>query len=411
MKKILLFTLLFLVTAGITIAQNTWTQKADVGGVKRQSACGFAIAGKGYIGLGLNYESLGLEQDFWSYDPTTNAWTQVANYGGTARYNPAYFVIGTVAYVGLGSDNYPSYHFRNDFWKYDQTANTWSQISSFPGTARYSGSGFSIGTKGYAGFGYNSAQYFNDFYEYNPTTDIWTQKATYPGVPRSSGAGFSINGYGYYGAGLDGGSGFSDFYKYDPAVDSWTAIASLPSIVFGPSSFVIYNKGYVGTGSTAYPNIGLQNHFWRYDPASNTWAAIADMGGTLRVSTVGFAIGNAGYCGTGGYNDFTQDLTDFWKYAPASGEGTNDLSVNDFHYSIFPNISNSKFSIEYSSAKSESMEIKIININGKIIQSESKYFVEGMNHFDLDLSNAAKGIYFVELVNANEKAIQKIVLQ
>jgi hypothetical protein len=56
---------------------GAWTQKADVGNVYRQSAVGFSIGSKGYIGLG--YASGG-RTDLLEYDPASNTWSGKASF-------------------------------------------------------------------------------------------------------------------------------------------------------------------------------------------------------------------------------------------------------------------------------------------------------------------------------------------
>src|SRR5947208_15367534 len=75
-------------------ANDTRTQKADLGGSERSSAVGFSIDSKGYIGTGQDCVSGG-QRDFWEYDPVTNAWTQKADFGGTGRFEAVGFSIGS----------------------------------------------------------------------------------------------------------------------------------------------------------------------------------------------------------------------------------------------------------------------------------------------------------------------------
>ncbi|MCB9288598.1 MAG: hypothetical protein H6560_14920 [Lewinellaceae bacterium] len=84
----------------------------------------------------------------------------------------------------------------------------------------------------------------------------------------------------------------------------------------GAISFVIDDKGYVGTGSFTDPATGIsqyKNDLWEYGPLTNTWAQKADFGGEARSWAVGFSIGPKGYigAGTGEYQ-----LKDFWEYTP-----------------------------------------------------------------------------------------------
>jgi len=80
---------------------DEWTRKADFGGTARDSAVGFSIGTKGYIGTGYGG---GYTKDFYEYDPSTNNWTRKADFGGTARYFAVGFSIGTKGYIGTGFD-------------------------------------------------------------------------------------------------------------------------------------------------------------------------------------------------------------------------------------------------------------------------------------------------------------------
>ena len=64
-------------------AQDTWTQKADFGGLERYGAVGFSIGNKGYMGTGTDDATF--KKDFWEYDPAFNTWTQKAAVGRPAR--------------------------------------------------------------------------------------------------------------------------------------------------------------------------------------------------------------------------------------------------------------------------------------------------------------------------------------
>lgn len=408
MKKC--FTLIILILEiGIIKSQNTWTQMSNVGGVTRQAATGFGIGHKGYICLGFNAATTNLLDDLWEYDPSINTWTQKANYGGTARANPSCFVIGNYAYVGLGTDAYPVFNYRTDFWKYDPSTNSWSQIANFGGTARYDAVGFAIGNKGFIGTGYDPNT-LNDFWEYNSITDSWVQKANVPGGPRQGAVGFALGAYGYIGTGEYSGSAYSDFYKYDTTANIWDTITNFPTIEFGLVHFEIGNKAYLGTGTTTYPAFTLLNHFWEFDPSNNTWTPVAAMGGTPRLNTLAFAIDSFGYCGTGAYNGYSSDLNDFWKYAPLDN-GIDDPSLSAFNLSVYPNPASSQFKINYASLQNVTVEIKISDISGKIILSENQKQYKGVNEFSFDLTDKMKGIYFIELISNNNIQTKKIVLE
>ncbi|MGD0280141.1 MAG: kelch repeat-containing protein [Smithella sp.] len=202
---------------------NTWTQKADFGGGNRYCATGFSIGSKGYIGTGLPYAfNPPPFNDLWEYNPATDTWTQKANVGGVGRYMATGFSIGSKGYIGGGSAGSGG-NYQKDFWEYDPVTDTWTQKAD-SADPRIAATGFSIGNKGYMGIGAinEGANLQNDFWEYDPAVDTWTQKTDFGGTVRGFAVGFSIGSKGFIGTGAFAGNGFSnivpykDFWEYDP---------------------------------------------------------------------------------------------------------------------------------------------------------------------------------------------------
>jgi len=154
---------------------NTWIQRSNfIGGSgTRAAAVAFSIGKKGYVATG--YKPLLGYRELWEWDgdttsPAFNTWTQKANYGGTGRNSAAGFAIGTKAYVGTGDDGDS---LRSDFWEWDQQTDMWTQKPRFAGTARFNGVGFYIGNIGYLGTGNDySGNYRNDFWMYCDTCPL-----------------------------------------------------------------------------------------------------------------------------------------------------------------------------------------------------------------------------------------------
>ncbi|PWA05906.1 T9SS type A sorting domain-containing protein [Flavobacterium psychrotolerans] len=284
-------------------AQDTWTAKADFFSI-RNYAVGFSIGDKGYIGTGINPDE-GFKKDFWEYNPTTDSWTQKADFGGLARDNAVGFFINNKGYIGLGNTTFGS---TNDFWEYDPLSNNWVQKANFGGSSRTYAVGFSIGTKGYIGTGWDGLLK-KDFWEYDPSSDSWEQKADFGGIERFFAVGFSIGSKGYIGTGWNN-IYKKDFWEYDPSTNSWIQKADFEGTArYSASGFSINTNGYIGIG---YDGTDLKNDFWEYDQSSNSWEKIADFAGTLRSNAVGFSIGTKGYIGTGSLNG--QYKKDFWEY-------------------------------------------------------------------------------------------------
>ncbi len=283
----------------------------------RVGAFSFAINGKGYVGAGLPAFN-GNGNDVWQYDPATLTWSQVSNFPGAARYYSASFVINNDAYVCTGNTDGDFYNDVKENWQYDQTTNTWIQKTNFPGKARAAAVAGAINGMGYVGTGAgNNKVSTSDWWQYNPANDSWTQKASIPGSKKAGAAAFtSTEGGGriYVCAGadnvdLDGGINvFRDLWEYTPSSNSWRQRANFPA---SARAFAVgisaMNTGIVGTGYLNPGTIGF-NDWWQYLPSSNTWHQLPSMQGT-RDWAMGFAIGNTVYAGTG-YNG--GGLNDFW---------------------------------------------------------------------------------------------------
>ena len=243
---------------------DTWTQLADFGGSPRCVAVGFSIGTRGYIGTG--FDGHHDYTDFWQWDQVTNVWTRKTNFEGGPRRASVGFSIGNTGYIGTGYDS--AFALYGDFWEYDTVLDKWSQKADFGGIKRTGAVGFAIGNKGYIGTGsnaYESDEYLKDFWEYDPVLDRWTQKANFSGGDRADGISFSIGCKGYVGFGENSNKKFkTDLWEYDPVKDLWIHKADLPSDGRDEAvGFSIGNRGYIGTGGEEFP---WKKDFWEYTP-------------------------------------------------------------------------------------------------------------------------------------------------
>jgi N-acetylneuraminic acid mutarotase len=296
----------------------------DFEGVGRRSAVAFAINNLGFVGTGYDSDNDRL-RDFWSYDPSLGAWTSIADFGGSARNDAVAFVIGTKAYVGTGYDD----DYKKDFWEYDFTGNKWTKISDFgttadgstiaSATARQYASAFSLNGKGYVGLGFDD-NYKQDFYEYNPTTDSWRQIMSFPGGKRRGASAFSIDNFGYVAFGYaNSGINEEDMWQFNPSANDgkgeWIEKEDLEDY---PRAFavplVIDGKVYIVGGTNA-------SDVWEYNPTSDAWQQKTSFEGGSRSYAVGFVIGNRGYYGTGISGSM---LDDFWGFDPAATQVDDD---------------------------------------------------------------------------------------
>src|SRR5262249_18702426 len=117
--------LLLCTSPALLVAQGAWMQRADLGNSSiRAQAVAFTIGTKAYLGTGYEASISNYVKDFWEYDPVNDTWTQKANFGGVARSEAFGFGIGTKGYIGGGWNGLSFY---NDFWEYNTTTNTWTQ--------------------------------------------------------------------------------------------------------------------------------------------------------------------------------------------------------------------------------------------------------------------------------------------
>ncbi|PWL30403.1 MAG: galactose oxidase [Fluviicola sp. XM-24bin1] len=384
MKNVVLIAMLLI---GSTSFGAIWTKMSDFGGEARHRTTMLTLGNKIYAGLG-HYNGAGpniLFEDWWEFDPATNAWTQKANYLGGICYHAAGFAIDDIGYVGTGRISPQGSTLVKDFFKYDPTTNTWTQLTDFPGTGRRGAVGFAIGEYGYVGTGSSS----EDMYRYHPPTDTWTQVASVPGGARMSAIGFSLEGNGYVGTGYRYNQGWSstDFYKYDPSTDSWTQIADVGiDPINGPmprmesTGFGLNGKGYVVTGVTISSGDNYKD-FWEYDPATDVWTCQEDFPGTARrymSATVlnGYAFVGLGTNGT--------NFKDFWRFDQALSvieKNLDQISVNTYpnpatefiNISIddFPSVSPEKLSMQFHNLLGQKVHEDEINLGENRIETNN----------------------------------------
>lgn len=217
----------------------------------------------------------------------------------------------------------------------------WGRLNDFTGASRRNFTTFVINGKGYICCGRFATSPFNytkELWEYDPTSDKWTRKADFPGVRREYASAFVINGKAYVGIGYGDTGALQDFYEYDPTTNTWAAKAN-----FGggqrqqASSFNIGSLGYISGGKDA--SFLYQFDTWEYNPTTNIWTAKANLPTTTSFTTIGFAFGGFGFVGI--YNS-TTDITNFYKYNPASNSWAFATAYPQAGYPFFSAVTPTK---------------------------------------------------------------------
>jgi N-acetylneuraminic acid mutarotase len=255
-----------------------WSQRANVGGLSRESAATFVIGDQGFVTTGFHWydgppdpnQNERELKDTWEYIPVWNVWIQRADFPGAAREGAVGMAINGMGYVGTGAAPSPyanPYNYR-DWWQFDPNANVWTRKSDFAGGPRTQATGCAAGSFGYLGTGFYNPpfglgnMFFNDWWQYNPANDSWTQKSNLPGPVRRSAVSFGWNGTAYLGTGmLSNYYPTSDFWSYSPQTDNWTYRQGFPENVYNAAGFAVNGIGYIGTGSTDKTGPGTYQ-FW-----------------------------------------------------------------------------------------------------------------------------------------------------
>lgn len=258
-----------------------------------------------------------------------NIWL-LKNGFGSAVVGAVSFTIDSLGYVGLGKIG--TTYFGN-FWRYDPTRASWSQISTFSapseyGTPRDGAVAFVLKGKAYVGLGENIKGRLDDFYEFNPKTNSWKEVITQDGLrfpgKRSGAVAFAIGNFAYVGTGKAGiNSIVGDFYKFSIVEHEggrypWDLAGGIPVPRENAIAMVIGDRAYVGTGLSE--NGVPLGDFYEYIPQNDSWGTIADFPGEPRYDAFAFSIWKdylsrgEGYVG-GGRND-NGVLSNVFVYIP-----------------------------------------------------------------------------------------------
>ena len=396
MKVKVLITIFSILIINELNAATIWNKKEHFPATARHRTSGFSIGNIGYMGLG-HYnsgpEGNVLLADFWAYDPSTDSWTQVADFGGGQRYHCIDWVYENKAYVGTGRT--PSANLETDIWCFDPIANTWTFETDLPSFRRRGAVSFVIGDYGYIGCGQlqgASSWYGNDFYAYHFPTGVWYALPDLPGPQRTSSCAFVIDDKAYVGTGNTTSGAGLDFYEYKPSTNSWTPKANVGTIprveAYG---FSLMGKGYIMCGASWSSGFNYSD-MYEYDATTDTWTQLPDFPGLGRRYLDGFEINNKAYmtCGTNGTN-----LKDMWEFNPTNALTAGNFA--DFNIQTYPNPAIDMVRFDFGNSGVENSwgaEIQLYSMSGSIVlRHEILNSIEEVN-----LSNLETGTYIYSIL-------------
>jgi N-acetylneuraminic acid mutarotase len=316
-----------------TTVYGNWTRSSTFSGAIRSEAVSFVINNVAYAGTGRN--SINIFNDFYAFDPSKGGWSQVTPMPTAAglRYGAIAFSANNKGYVGGGNNGSGTY--LSDVWQFDPSQNTtttvgtttttttgrWTQVASLPITLFGAVAG-SINNVGYVGCGFDGSNNRNDFYQYNATANTWTQLAApFPGDKRTGAFSFVAGNQLYVAGGSNNSANVTDVFSYDPSASKWNTKRYLRNVSNSTESydysavaraqgvgFTVGDKGYVVVGGSTLLSC------YEYSTTDDSWTLKNPFTGSARNSAVGFGIGNYGYVGLG--TNGSNRLDDFYRFAP-----------------------------------------------------------------------------------------------
>lgn len=124
-----------------------------------------------------------------------------------------------------------------------------------------------------------------------------------------------------------------------------------------------------------------------------------------------------GLVGIGGQFDFSSPYTEGYQILPRR---FTDLTIcrnttsieevnNSEQLSIYPNPTSSNFTVEYNGFSSNEVRFELRDLSGRIIKSIKLTAPKTANRIDIDMSDAADGIYFLNILDGENRIIEKII--
>ncbi len=401
MKKKITTIFLLLIVFSVQ-AQVDWNAKQDFPGCINDGIS-FSIGEIIYYGLGITCQGT-LTQNFYKFDTVADTWTQLSNFPGQTRRKAASFSINGKGYVTLGaSQNGVEL---TDLWEYDPDTDSWTQKNDFPGPSRIAAIADVLNGKAYIGTGISAINgYPLDLWEYDSVTDSWTQKATKPGFANYAACSFAMEDTLYVVGGVGGQllEPINEFWAYTPSNDTWTQLPDFPGQERSyPSAFTLNGKGYYGTGLVGVTNLG---DLWSFDPSTGDWTPLPGVPGGGKLfngGDGGVATSNAGYFLVGTtFNNPSPTTAEVWEVLP------EPLSISDLNnntaFLLYPNPTSEELNL----TAPETGEYFIYNILGKLIK---KLSLNQNQTYRIDVSTWDSGVYFL---SSHEKSIainQKFVV-
>ncbi len=325
--------LLFLIFTTYSFSQE-WIPIAPLPSAGRDDGIAFSLNNLGFFVTGTADGSDYSESNkLFCYNPENNTWTEKAEFPGTKRQYSSVFTIENKAYLIGGYSEFGTP--LNDVWEYNESIDIWTQLNNFTGFSRWDATATSLNGSGYFGLGTNLDSTLSDLWKYNQKTDEWSLIAHYQSSGNRSVLAFPILNKIIFGEGFSVSpiTYSSSWFEFNPSQNSWRELTF-------PGGLRSYGTA-LSNGVTAMVCGGMnessvfQNDSYQYD-YSGEWRQMNPIGTEGLRGSSGFVIGNDFYLGTGLKEDGTK-TNEFYKLSSASIPFSETI--------VFPNPSNSGFNV------------------------------------------------------------------
>ncbi len=377
-----------------------WTKLNDTPFWKHHSN-GFGIGDKAYVlaGVGEN-DNPNISTDFWMYESTTDTWTQLDGFPGQARaiaigddWNGKYYYgFGS---SGLGPDG-PDGGVLTDLWEFDPATMEFTQLPSCPCQGRTHPGFVAHNDKIFMGSGSTFDGDLKDWWEYDMITQVWAQKTNIPGASRHHPFQFAIDNMVYIGGGHE-----STWSGYDIETGNWISINNFPEGRVAGTQFSYNGKGYALSGDDyLHRALPQAETFLEYDPATDFWTELTPHPSASRWAPSSFIIDGAVYL-FGGYDN--SDFNDRSLYKYQLGEPTStETIVNDTNIDVYPNPFQDVINIDISATDIKDAQVEIFNSIGQSVYRAT------LTSPSVDLTSLQSGAYLIKVTDINEKTVSSI---
>ncbi len=155
-----------------SIIDDEWTQMNDFPGALRDGATGFVVNGVAYFGQGVDRSTQDFFNDLWRYNESSDTWTEVSGPSPIAGLQYAVgFALNGKGYIGLGRSVGNT---KTSFYQYTPETDSWKFISDLPSDPRVKAHAFVANDKVYLMYGSevstNFGERIDEVWEFTPET-------------------------------------------------------------------------------------------------------------------------------------------------------------------------------------------------------------------------------------------------